>query len=87
MRTLLFHVSIVYASVESHIEHTRTTSAVICDVFKQNESELAKTVCKIQLNKATSLFFFLLFLQSFNCLYFQNQMPHYYGVFTKLKPK
>ena len=33
---------------------------IICDVIKQNESELANTIFKIQLNKATSFFCFLL---------------------------
>ena len=59
----------------------------ICDVIKQNESEVANTVFKIQLNKAISFFCFLLFLQSFNWLYLQNQLPSYHGVFTKLKRK
>ena len=52
-------------------------------VVKQNESELADTVFKIQPNKANSFFCFLLFVQSFNCLYFWNQLPHLCGVFTK----
>ena len=34
----------------------------ICDAIKQNESELANTVFKIQANKAESFFCFLLFL-------------------------
>ena len=41
----------------------------ICDAIKQNESEVANAVFKIQANKADSFFCFLLFLQSFNCLY------------------
>ena len=57
------------------------------DVIKQNELELANTACKIQPNKADSFFCFLLFVQSFNCLYLRNQMPNLYGVFIKLKPK
>ena len=56
-------------------------------MIKQNESELANTVFKIELNKAGSFFCFLLFVQSFNCLYFWNQLPNLCGVFTKLKPK
>ena len=59
----------------------------ICDVIKQNESELANTVFKIQPNKADSSYCFLLFVQSFNCLYLWNQLHNLYGVFTKLKPK
>ena len=54
---------------------------------KQNELELANTVFKIQPNKADSFFCFLLFVQSFNCLYLWNQLPNLCGVFTKLKPK
>ena len=46
----------------------------ICDVIKQNESELANTVYKIQLNNATSFFCFLLFFQSFFSLYLA-QLP------------
>ena len=41
----------------------------ICDVIKQNESELTNTVFKIQPNKANSFFCFLLSVQSFNCFY------------------
>ena len=59
----------------------------ICDVIKQNESELANIVFMIQPNKDDSFFCFLLFVQSFNCLYFWNQLPNLCGVFTKLKPK
>ena len=58
----------------------------IYDVIKQNELELAKTVFKIQPNKADNFFCFLLFVQSFNCLYLWNQLPNLCGVFTKLKP-
>ena len=65
---------------------TSRQTHIVCDVIKQNESELANTAFKIQLNKATS-FFCLLFLQSFNCFYLQNQLPNYHGVFTKSKPK
>ena len=59
----------------------------ICDVIKQYESELANTASKIQSNKADSFFCFLMFVQSFNCLYHWNQLPNLCGVFTKLKPK
>ena len=59
----------------------------ICDVIKQNESELANTVLKIQPNKANSFLCFWLFVQSFSCLYLRNQLPNFCGVFTKLKPK
>ena len=58
-----------------------------CDVIKQNESELAKTVFKIQSNKADSFFCLLSFVQSFNCLYFYNQWLNLCEVFIKLKPK
>ena len=56
-------------------------------MIKQNESELANTVFKIQPNKADSFFCFLLFVQSFNCLHLWDQLPNLCGVFTKLKPK
>ena len=55
-----------------------------CDVIRQSESELANTVFKP--NKADSFFCFLLFVQSFNCLYVWNQLPNLCGIFTKLKP-
>ena len=55
-------------------------------MIKQNESELANTVFKIQPNKTDIFFCFLLFVQSFNCLYLWNQLPNLCGVFTKLKP-
>ena len=58
-----------------------------CDVIRQNESELANTIFKIQPNKADSFFCFLLFVKSFNCLYLLNQLPNLCGIFTKLKPK
>ena len=51
------------------------------------ELELVNTVFKIQPNKADSFFCFLLFVQSFNCLYLWNHLPNLCGVFTKLKPK
>ena len=56
-------------------------------MIKQNESQLANTVFEIQQNKADSFFCFLLFVQSFNCLYLWNQLPNLCGIFTKLKPK
>ena len=56
-------------------------------MIKQNESELANTDFKIQPNKADSFFCFLLFVQSFNCLYLWSQLPNLCAVFTKLKPK
>ena len=55
-------------------------------MIKQNESELANTVFKIQSNKADIFFCFLLFVQSFTCLYLWNQLPNLCGFFTKLKP-
>ena len=57
----------------------------ICDVIKQNESELAITVFKIQPNKADSFFCFLLFVQSFNCLHLWNQLPNLCGGFHQIK--
>ena len=57
----------------------------ICDVIKQNESELANTVFKIQPNKADSLFCFLLFVQSFNCLYRWNPIDQSLWGFHQIK--
>ena len=56
-------------------------------VIKQNESELANTVFKIQPYKANSLFCFLLFMQFFNYSYLWNPSPNLHRVFSKLKPK
>ena len=55
--------------------------------FRRLWWELANTVFKIQPNKANSFFCFLMFVQSFNCLYLWNQFPNLCGAFTKLKPK
>ena len=55
--------------------------------MKQNELELTNTIFKIQPNTADSFFCFLLFVQSFNCLYLWNKLPNLWGIFTKLKPK
>ena len=76
-------------STSHYILYFNTTLYIlyICDVIKQNESELANTVFKIQQNKADSFFCFLLFVQSLNCLYLSNQLLNLCGVFTKLKPK
>ena len=41
----------------------------------------------MQPNKAYSFFCFLLFVQSFNCLYLRNKLPNLCGVLFKLKPK
>ena len=60
---------------------------IICDVIKQNKSELANNVFKIQPNKDDSFFCFLLFVKSFNCLYLWNQLTNLCRGFTKLKPK
>ena len=63
------------------------SSIINFDVIKQNELELANAVFKIQPNKTNSLFGFLLFVQSFNCLYLWNQLPNLCGGFTNIKPK
>ena len=56
-----------------NIEKCGPLLSSICDVIKQNESELANTAFKIKPNKAYSFFCVLLFVQSFNCLYLWNQ--------------
>ena len=66
---------------------TNLYTMINCDVTKQNESELANTVLKIQPNKADSFFCFLLVVQSFNYLYVWNQLPNLCRCFIKLKPK
>ena len=44
----------------------------ICDVIKQNESELANTVLKIQPNIANSFFYSCLFNPSTVCIFGTN---------------
>ena len=41
----------------------------ICDVIKQNQSEVGNIDFKIEPNKAEKFFCFLLFLAPFNCSY------------------
>ena len=77
----------MYINMDREISRSHFLFTTICDVNKQNESELANTVFKIRPNKAYSFFCFLLFVESFNCLYLWNQLPNLCGVFTKLKPK
>ena len=57
---------------------------MLCDQAKMSQNY---TVFKIQPNKADSFFCFLLFVQSFSCVYLSNQSPNLCGVFSKLKPK
>ena len=56
----------------------------ICDVIKQNQSEVRNIDFKIELNKAENVFCFLLFLASFNCSYLWNQLNNFNGVFCKM---
>ena len=56
----------------------------ICDVIKQNQSEVGNIDFKIQPNKADNVFCFLLFLASFNCSYLWNQLTNFNGVFCKM---
>ena len=51
----------------------------ICDVIKQYELALVNTVFKIQPDKTDRFFCFLLFVQSFSCLYLWNQLPNLCG--------
>ena len=41
----------------------------MCDVIKQNQSEVGNIDFKIEPNKAENIFCFLLFLAPFNCSY------------------
>ena len=59
--------------------------SIICDVIKQNELKLANIVFKIQPNQADSFFCFLLFVQSFNCLYLWNQIAQSLWGFHQIK--
>ena len=84
-----FWVTNILMRKTPHVETENRLSTKVNkrDVIKQNESKLANTVFKIQSNKANNFFYFLLFVQSFNCLYLWNQLPNLCGIFTKLKPK
>ena len=57
---------------------------IICDVIKQNQSEVWNIHLKIESNKAENVFCFLLFLASFNCSYLWNQLTNFNGVFCKM---
>ena len=56
----------------------------ICDVNKQNQSELRNIDFKIEPNKAKNVFCFLLILASFNCSYLWNQLTNFNEVFCKI---
>ena len=58
--------------------------ANICDVIKQNQSEVGNIDFKIEANKAENVFCFLLFLASFNCSYLWNQLTNSNGIFCKM---
>ena len=49
----------------------------ICDVIKQNQSEVGNIDFKIEPNKAENVFCFLLFLASLNCSYLRNQLTNF----------
>ena len=57
----------------------------ICDVMKQNQSEVRNIDFKIEPNKAENVFCFLLFLASFNYLYLWNPLTNFNWVFCKMK--
>ena len=56
----------------------------ICDVIKQNQSEVGNVDFKIEPNKAENVFCFLLFLASFICSYLWNRLTNFNGVFCKM---
>ena len=56
-----------------HNSHYDSQKQMCCD--QANESEIAKTIFNIWPNKNDSFFCFLLFVQSFSCLYSLNQFP------------
>ena len=80
-------IDVLVLAMKPYFEMISAKYFITCDVIKQNESELANTVFKIQPNKPDSFFCFLVFVQSFNCLYLWNQLLNLCGICTKLKPK
>ena len=56
----------------------------ICDVIKQNQSEVGNIDFKKEPNKAENVFCFLLFLASFNCSYLWNQLTNFNWIFCKI---
>ena len=56
----------------------------ICDVIKQNQSEVGNIDFKIEPNKIENAFCFLLFLASFKCSYLWNHLTNFNGVFCKM---
>ena len=61
-----------------YIEH------IICDVIKQNQLEVGNIDFKIKPNNTENVFYFLLFLTSFNCSYLWNQLTNFNAVFYKM---
>ena len=57
---------------------------MICDVIKQNQSQVGNIDFQIEPNKAENVFCFLLFLGSFICSYLWNQLTYFNGVFCKM---
>ena len=82
-----WHIKLYALILCAETTYRGNCAMIICNVIKQNESELLNTVFKIQPHKADSFFCFLLFVQSFTCLYFWNQLLNLCGILNKLKPK
>ena len=70
--------------VSAYLLDKNATRTSICDVIKQNQSEVRNIDFKIEPNKAENVFCFLLFLASFNCSYLWIQLTNYNGVFCKM---
>ena len=56
---------------------------VICDVIKQNLSEVGNIDFEIEPNKGSIYFCFLLFWKLFNCLYLLNWLFNFNGGFPQ----
>ena len=71
-------------SVFVHNNAHKYNLEVICDVIKQNQSELGNIDFEIEPNKAENVFCFLLFLASVNCSYLWNQLTDFNVFFCKM---
>ena len=76
-------IFVVKCMIDFSFERHARLKIAICDMSKQNQSEVGNTDFKIQPNKAENVFCFLLFLASFNCSYLWNHQPISMGFSAK----
>ena len=82
---------------KGHLENFKLINSVLAQVSNDISKYVTRSrkmsrnlqilFLKYSQTKLIASFGFLLFVQSFNCLYLWNKLPNLCGVFTKLKPK